>query len=290
MHQSNNEEAHKLMRIFTVHSTLRARRLKWIQNIIAHPTENEQLRAAVCGKLSTRAGSMTQPYKEWLNLIHEDALTLLEERIRQSKQGTNSWLYPIRQDILDCPDKDMLGQLLLPAHMTWIRGMTTDLVLRTYEELYVTEARNESEALQCDLWDKDGNACNFQGTQASMGQHKWVIHGLCNPAKALVITNECPACRNIFANLKSARQHAYNTYKAGKCPDSNKAARPFISELTLEKIDKYQCHVCKHYLEGHNRIQEHLRGHFMALLAPTPAEHAIPPVARSHEARGRQKR
>ena len=109
--------------------------------------------------------------------------------------------------------------------------MTTDLVLRTYEELHVTEAKNECETHHCDLNDKDGNACNLPGTQVSLGQHKWAIHGLCNPARALVLTNECPACRDIFANLKSARQHAYNAYKAGKCPDSNKAARPFLSEL-----------------------------------------------------------
>ena len=115
MHQTNNEEARKLMRIYTVHSTLRARRLKWIQNIIAHTTENEQLRAAVCGKLKTRAGTITQPYKEWLHLMHEYTLTLMEEGIKQSRQGTNSWLYPIRQDILEWPDTDMLGQLLLPT-------------------------------------------------------------------------------------------------------------------------------------------------------------------------------
>ena len=49
MHQCNNENTRQLMKVCTVHSTLRARRIKWIQNIIAHPAENEQLRAAVCG-------------------------------------------------------------------------------------------------------------------------------------------------------------------------------------------------------------------------------------------------
>ena len=92
MHQTNNEEARKLMRIFTVHSTLRSRRPKWIQNIIAHPAEHEQLRAAVSGTLTTRAGTTTQPYVQWLRIIHEDTITLLEEGIRQSRQGENSRL------------------------------------------------------------------------------------------------------------------------------------------------------------------------------------------------------
>ncbi len=50
MHQSNNEDTRKLMKVCTVHSTLRARRIKWIQNLIAHPSENEQLRAQVGGQ------------------------------------------------------------------------------------------------------------------------------------------------------------------------------------------------------------------------------------------------
>ncbi len=287
MHQTNNEEARKLMRIYTVHSTLRSRRLKWIQNIIAHPTENEQLRAAVCGKLTTRAGTITQPYVQWLRMIHEDTITLLEEGIRQSKQGENSWLYPTRQEILEWPDKDMLGKLLMPEHMTWIRGVATDLVLRTYEELHITVAKNDNETHHCNLNDKDGNACSFEGTQVAMGQHKWYVHGLCNPAKALVITNECPLCRCVFANLKSAKQHAYNAYRTGKCPDSMKAARPFLSELTVEKVDSYQCHVCKHYLEGHERIQEHLCSHFQTLLSPPQPQPTLV-LAASHEPSARQ--
>ncbi len=59
MHQCNNEDTRTLMRVCTVTSTLMASRLKWIQNIVAHPTENEQLRAAVCGQLTTRAGLIT---------------------------------------------------------------------------------------------------------------------------------------------------------------------------------------------------------------------------------------
>ena len=236
-------------------------------NIITHPAENEQLRAAVCGRLVTKAGTITQPHKEWLMLIHEDVITLLGEGIRQSQQGQCSWLFPIRQEILEWPDKDLLGQLMLPAHMTWIRGVTSELVFRTYEELHVVQAKNEADTLHCQLSDKDGNACNFQGTPVSMGQHMWIIHRKCNPAKALVVTNECPACRNIFANLKSAKENAYAAYKAGRCPDSNKfAPRPFLSELTLEKIYRYQCHVCQQNIEGHDKTQEHLRSHFLALL------------------------
>ena len=165
--------------------------------------------------------------------------------------------------------------------------MTTDIVLRTYEELHITAAKNDSDVHHCDLHDSEGNACNFQGTLVSLGQHKWYAHGLCNPAKGLVITNECPACRTVFANLKSAKYHAYTAYKVGKCPDGNKAARPFISEITVERVDKYQCHICKHYLEGHERIQEHLRGHFEALLTQAPAP-ATQPSAPSDEPGGKQ--
>ncbi len=74
MHQINNEDTRKLMKLCTIHSTLRERRIKWIQNNIAHHAENEQLRAAVCGLLTKRTGTITAPYKAWLQIILEDIL------------------------------------------------------------------------------------------------------------------------------------------------------------------------------------------------------------------------
>ena len=133
MHQSNNEDTRKLMKVCTVHSTLRARRIKWIQNIIAHPAENEQLRAAVCGSLTTRAGTITTPYKAWLQIILEDIMELLETSIQLSKQGIHSYFYPLRTEMLQWEDQDLLEQLLMPTHMTWIRGVDPWIILRTYE-------------------------------------------------------------------------------------------------------------------------------------------------------------
>ena len=74
---------------------------------------------------------------------------------------------------------------------------------------YLREAREQNNTIKCDLCDKDGNVCQFQGAINSMGQHKWISYGLCNPAKAPTITNECHACINLFTDLKSAKEHAY---------------------------------------------------------------------------------
>ena len=107
--------------------------------------------------------------------------------------------------MLQWEDQDLLAQLLMLTHMTWIRGVDPWIILRTYEELTEKTVRDENDTLVCDQCDKDGNLCQFTGTPVSMGQHKWIVHQMCNPAKALMITNECPACRSPFIDLKSAR-------------------------------------------------------------------------------------
>ncbi len=43
MHQCSNEDLRKYMKVYTVQSTFRSRRLEWIQNIIKKPTDNAQL-------------------------------------------------------------------------------------------------------------------------------------------------------------------------------------------------------------------------------------------------------
>ena len=81
MHQCSNEDLRKHMKVFTVHSTLRSRRLKWIQNIIKHPEDNVQLRAAVAGKITTKQGDIEEPYSPWLDMIYDDTICLVEEGI-----------------------------------------------------------------------------------------------------------------------------------------------------------------------------------------------------------------
>ena len=85
------------------------------------------------------------------------------------QQGIHSYFYPLRTEMLQWEDQDLLEQLLMPTHMTWIRGVDPWIILKTYEELTEKAVRDENDTLVCDQCDKDGNPCQFSGTPVSMG-------------------------------------------------------------------------------------------------------------------------
>ncbi len=244
------------------------------------PEDNVQLRAAVAGKITTKQGDIEDPYYPWLNMIYEDTISLIEEGIAQSRQGRLSYLFPIRDDLMRWKAENQLVKLLIPDHMQWIRGIDPHFTLKIYEEI-LKDPRNEHEIgmQMCDQYDEEGLPCTFVGRPDILGTHKWKHHGMCNPSKALVLTNECPACKGVVASLLCAKKHANEGHTKGQCPVSSKNPRRFLHELQVTPIDEYTCHICHEFLSGHDEVQDHLGAHLLKLFRPEgfpspPEQHA----------------
>ena len=124
----------------------------------------------------------------------------------------------------------------------------------------------------CEVVKADGGICQFRGTATQVGMHRWREHGQANPIKALVLTNECPGCRNVFKEVRSAKEHAARAMKQGRCPQSEKAARPFLQDIQVKAIEGVCCPHCKEELGDHEQAQRHLAVHFRALLCGDPPE------------------
>ena len=75
-------------------------------------------------------------------MIYDDTICLVEEGIAQSRQGKLSYLAPIRDDLIRWKEEDQLGNLLMPDHMQWVRGIDPHFTLKIYEEIFKDPKNN----------------------------------------------------------------------------------------------------------------------------------------------------
>ena len=107
----------------------------------------------------------------------------------------------------------------------------------------------------CEWVGPDGHVCAYEGTPAQVGAHRYKTHGACNPAKALVLTNECPGCRGLYKNQRAAKEHAARSLVLGRCQRSREG-RAFYENIEREQLDEATCPMCQEVLTGWEKIQE----------------------------------
>ena len=87
-----------------------------------------------------------------------------------------------------------LVNILVPTHMQWFihgAGYIEDHYDYSDPQYNDTSVRrDESRECVCDHEDAEGIACDFTGTPAEVGVHKYYCHGIGNLAKALAFSNE----------------------------------------------------------------------------------------------------
>ena len=130
--------------------------------------------------------------------------------------------------------------ILEPGTMQWLRHITGVLrdLCDSSDPIYAGTSREvaaEAEA-RCEEIGEDGVPCGFVGTRATLGVHRYYHHGKCNPAKALVLTNQCPGCEGVHRTLRSAKEHASRSLKLGRC-SRREAAKTYGSTYAIEQIE-----------------------------------------------------
>ena len=169
-----------------------------------------------------------------------------------------------------------------PLPSTYAVVLTTEYSnLRTTEDPPPTPSQPDRDPgqVQCEIALPDGTPCDFVGTPAQVGVHKYYHHGLCNPIKATVVSRECPGCGTLFADKKSAKEHAHRSWKDGFCT-TKKVSRPYAWTLQPDlPPTPYDCQICHETLYTDADIRAHMREHFLALV---PAQRA-PTDTPTHE-------
>ena len=246
-HQKSNKEVRTMMRVANVDSELRYRRLKWLQDIIAHPDDNVQLRAAVFGEL----GDDLEP--EELNPWADRWIQDLKLLLSHWEGGMN---------VVDCVR--MYGPQILadPTYMEWLLKVDVSIV-RSFEDIESPTGAEEAmvdvagDGFPCGFLLHTGEACPrvFDKKQA-LWMHQRSSHLVRNSYTRCVLTNECPMCRALCKTVESAQGHVSRTIKYRRCADPVKRLKcaRFMGENVLEELTSVECKVCKETVTGHDTI------------------------------------
>ena len=127
--QFSNTYIRERMRLTCVQDRLRTRRLKWVEDIMAHPYDNVQLRAALGGQLMLgNQKRIDKEYSPWLEQLAQDVLWYIA---RTKTLGCN-WDLPRCADgertVLGWKEQGTLVNLLDGNKMRWFARMTVPLM------------------------------------------------------------------------------------------------------------------------------------------------------------------
>ena len=210
------------------------RRLLWWQNIVKRPEENVALLASLFGQF---------PWEGYAQLGPDGRLT----------QHANPWIRQLVEDLrelcrfaLPAPGLIHDQPLLLfhPPHQTvflslQIRRLFTQAPA-ALEELHVDGSQpsgdraSDSDAADavaparqfpCGYVGPGGVACPYVARSAvALSTHRHRAHGILVMARQVVVCNQCPWCRKVFASIETARRHVHARAIKGICPRSGGGA------------------------------------------------------------------
>ena len=162
-----NKEIREMVGIPNMHSELRHRRLRWLQDIIKNEGENEQLRAAVFGQMTIeREGIGENPYMgQWV----KDSQGIYDEIGKEEK---------VRERI---ENEGVIWMFDRWVMREFLRSDTKRM--RKYEDERPGETEMEEqepvakERKRCGHIPENGQQCDYWGDEQGMGTHKLDAHG-----------------------------------------------------------------------------------------------------------------
>ena len=203
--QKSNETVRQEMKVATVESELRHRRLKWWQSILTHPDDNKQVRAAMFGNTMYENEDgpamengiiIERPVNPWAKQIILDINELAE---KTNEKTADEW-------IQDTGDEQFLWGLEFRRQ---IMESDTTIVREYKERENIQPIIQEEEKETCgEMW-PDGTICDYKSNKNGMGPHKAKKHKKVIPMNQLIINNRCPACRACFKSVDITRKHAH---------------------------------------------------------------------------------
>ena len=242
----------------------RARRLLWWQHIVRFPGENVLLLATIFGKYT------------WENRLelHADG---------RASPNANPWIQDLVSD-LRClapglPAPGLVPDLPLTLFDPPYNAFFVSLDIRT---LLAHHYRNENvlrgaadpdaaeedeepdlQGLLCGFVDGNGAVCAYVArSTTALAAHKHRAHQVRITARQIVVCNQCPWCRRVFASVEIARRHAQARVRKGVCPRGGGGAAGMLADLRPRSC--LQCPVCLHEAESLETLQTHVVTHVPA--------------------------
>jgi len=171
------------LKVPTIESYLRWRRLSWLQNALGHPETHVQVLASLFGRVSWDMQVPQWHDTEYLRMLHQDIATVLS--VESSSLGT----HPMDSTLLKVRDLSKADlRKVLTYHGTWERAQR------------VQYGPRNAPVHKCDLCSEAFD------TLQRLALHRYSRHGIRNKWRHIA-TTQCPGCHMTFASLETARRH-----------------------------------------------------------------------------------
>ena len=178
-----NEHLRTRLKVPTVESWVRYRRLTWLQDCVRHPMHHAQALCALFGGVAWDPLPPTFETVPYLQLLEQDLELLF-------------------------PQGDHEGDTIAPSLLQAL-GTATDTALRALLSFRSTHERGSAPVFG------PRNAPIYKCTQCSaafdteqrLAVHAWSTHGTRNMWRAMIQEPQCPFCRCNFASLETAKRH-----------------------------------------------------------------------------------
>jgi hypothetical protein len=234
------------LRCPTVFSTLRERRLRWLQTMIHFSEDNIPLFAVLCSPLNETPqlgdnGVPMSAANPWIKQWYRDlqAACVLSASWRESFCRRGFWAITDPQ----------FAKLKLNK-------------LRSYVQ--VTSSNRENLAddemqFRCNITGQDNSSCaRVFPTKQALVTHQRKRHSIINHFLAIVVCNQCPWCREVFSTRASARVHASRRQATGNCPARTRNPRSLFNKLAIPRC--LECPLCSERAESLDKLYEHMFG------------------------------
>ena len=233
----SNFDIRALTGVGTVRSVLQQRRLKWLQQMAAHPADHKLVLAVVAGRLAadhTNAfnsnGCLATHAGPWACQWLRDLQALEVSTGHVILQPTGFW------SIFDpCNDFHRIDV----SHA------------QSYQDAREVSVGHLSELHACSLRTFVGHS------KLSLQTHIAEKHNVRDPYKNAVVTNQCPFCLSIFKSKQTARQHVQQRSRKGICKQicrhplaghTTESSYRSSSSAHFVIILPRSCQLCKHTL------------------------------------------
>ena len=209
-----NSEVLRKVGVLPAHLELRVRRLKWLQSLVLKPSNAGCLLGAWFGEYQWDLKKSENPWTRQLMCDLQDTSKM--------NQANSSLLEKIIENPL-CIFKGDVRTWFLELDFTELRS-------RCLHELqlsgvYCKYRGNGDDApshiIRCDIF-IDGKQCDYVcSCKAELVHHQVKSslpgHTLRSEINRLVITNQCPFCSTIFADVMTTQHHLRGSYIRGYC-------------------------------------------------------------------------
>jgi hypothetical protein len=259
------------------------RRLSWLKEMVAFPSDHKQITAAIFGTFELYNNTDPQRSKDLkLNILDTDGhivasapgaefamafqaaiecyrdISGTEDFFETWEESGCSWTTLLGAS--EVGGDDLLLHYLSNLDPSLLRSafFTGNLALQ-YRMTIPSEADEHHECLLC----TSGKICSqVFSTKQALVRHQMQQHKVIHPFLATIVTNQCPACRTILASIKATRQHLEQAYLKGYCL-ANRAHQHW----ELKTISNLSCQFCDFQAQTTVQLVEHCSSH---LPLPSP--------------------